>query len=92
LARHGHVEGYPTTRRRAAHRAHVVPRASVNRPSSRNGFVQGRSFTPDPRPCAASRVPEHQVCARRALKEVCVQIREKLKDTLFSVLPTRVYD
>jgi hypothetical protein len=34
----------------------------------------------------------HQVCARRALKEVCVQLREKLKDTLFSVLPTRVYD
>jgi hypothetical protein len=34
----------------------------------------------------------HQVCARRALKEVCVQLGEKLKDTLFSVLPTTVYD
>jgi hypothetical protein len=34
----------------------------------------------------------HQVCARRALKEVYVQLGEKLKDTLFSILPTRVYD
>jgi hypothetical protein len=34
----------------------------------------------------------HQVCARRALKEVCVQLGEKLKDTLFSILPTTVYD
>jgi hypothetical protein len=34
----------------------------------------------------------HQVCARRALKEVCIQLGEKLKDTPFSVLPTGVYD
>jgi hypothetical protein len=34
----------------------------------------------------------HQVCARRALKEVCNQLRERLKDTPFSVLPTTVYD
>jgi hypothetical protein len=34
----------------------------------------------------------HQTCARRALKEVCVQLGEKLKDTPFSVLPTGVYD
>jgi hypothetical protein len=34
----------------------------------------------------------HQVWARRALKEVCIQLGEKLKDTPFSVLPTRVYD
>jgi hypothetical protein len=34
----------------------------------------------------------HQVCARRALKEVCIQLGEKLKDTLFSVLLTGVYD
>jgi hypothetical protein len=33
-----------------------------------------------------------QVCARRALKEVCIQLGEKLKDTPFNVLPTRVYD
>jgi hypothetical protein len=34
----------------------------------------------------------HQVCARRALKEVCIQLGENLKDTPFSVLSTRVYD
>jgi hypothetical protein len=34
----------------------------------------------------------HQVCARRALKEVCIQLGERLKDTPFSVLPMRVYD
>jgi hypothetical protein len=34
----------------------------------------------------------HQVCARRALNEVCIQLGEKLKDIPFSVLPTRVYD
>jgi hypothetical protein len=34
----------------------------------------------------------HQVYARRALKEVCNQLGEKLKDTSFSVLPTSVYD
>jgi hypothetical protein len=34
----------------------------------------------------------HQVCARRALKEVCIQLGEKLEDTPFSVLPMRVYD
>jgi hypothetical protein len=34
----------------------------------------------------------HQVYARRALKEVCNQLGEKLKDTSFSVLPTAVYD
>jgi hypothetical protein len=34
----------------------------------------------------------HQVCARRALKEVCNQLGEKLKDTPFSILPTVVYD
>jgi hypothetical protein len=39
-----------------------------------------------------STMEAHQVCARRALKEVCIQLGEKLKDTLFSVLPTRVYD
>jgi hypothetical protein len=35
---------------------------------------------------------EHQVCARRALKEVCNQLGERLKDTTFSILPTTVYD
>jgi hypothetical protein len=39
-----------------------------------------------------STVEAHQVCARRALKEVCIQLGKKLKDTLFSVLLTRVYD
>jgi hypothetical protein len=34
----------------------------------------------------------HQVCARRALKEVCIQLGEKLKDTPFSILLMRVYD
>jgi hypothetical protein len=34
----------------------------------------------------------HHVCVRRGLKEVCIQLGEKVKDTLFSVLPTRVYD
>jgi hypothetical protein len=34
----------------------------------------------------------HRVCACRALKEVYAQLGEKLKDTPFSVLPTRVYD
>jgi hypothetical protein len=46
LARHGQAEGHPTTRHCAVHRAHVVPRASVNRPSSCDGFVQGRSSHP----------------------------------------------
>jgi hypothetical protein len=54
-ARHGHAEGHPTTRRRAAHRVHFVPRTSVNRPSSRDSFVQGRGFTPEPWPCAHQR-------------------------------------
>jgi hypothetical protein len=40
----------------------------------------------------SSTMEAHQVCARRALKEVCVQLGEKLKDTPFSVLPMRVYD
>jgi hypothetical protein len=40
------AEGHPTTRHRAAHRARVVPRASVSRPSSRVGFVEGRSSLP----------------------------------------------
>jgi hypothetical protein len=39
-----------------------------------------------------STMEAHQVCARRALKEVYIQLGEKLKDTLFSVLPTRVSD
>jgi hypothetical protein len=34
----------------------------------------------------------HQVCARRALKEVYNQLRERLKDTSFSILPMMVYD
>jgi hypothetical protein len=34
----------------------------------------------------------HQVCARRALKEVCNQFRERLNDTPYSVLLTTVYD
>jgi hypothetical protein len=40
----------------------------------------------------SSTMEAHQVCARRALKEVCIQLGEKLKDTPFSVLPTEVYD
>jgi hypothetical protein len=40
----------------------------------------------------SSTMEAHQVCARRALKEVCIQIGEKLKDTPFSILATRVYD
>jgi hypothetical protein len=40
----------------------------------------------------SSTMEAHQVCARRALKEVCVQLGKKLKDTPFSILPTRVYD
>jgi hypothetical protein len=34
----------------------------------------------------------HQVCTHRALKEVYVQLGEKLKDTPFNILPTTVYD
>jgi hypothetical protein len=40
----------------------------------------------------SSTMVAHQDCARRALKEVCIQLGEKLKDTPFSDLPTRVYD
>jgi hypothetical protein len=40
----------------------------------------------------SSTMEAHQTCACRALKEVCVQLGEKLKDTPFSVLPTGVYD
>jgi hypothetical protein len=40
----------------------------------------------------SSTMEAHQVCVHRALKEVCVQLGEKLKDTPFSVLPTRVYN
>jgi hypothetical protein len=40
----------------------------------------------------SSTMEAHQVCVRRTLKEVCIQLGEKLKDTPFSVLPTRVYD
>jgi hypothetical protein len=40
----------------------------------------------------SSTMEAHQFSARRALKMVCVQLREKLKDTPFSVLPTGVYD
>jgi hypothetical protein len=40
----------------------------------------------------SSTMEAHQVCACRALKEVYVQLGEKLKDTPFSVLPTTVYD
>jgi hypothetical protein len=40
----------------------------------------------------SSTMEAHQVCARRALKKVCNQLGEKLKDTPFSVLPTTVYD
>jgi hypothetical protein len=36
----------------------------------------------------SSTMEPHQVYARRALKEVYVRLGEKLKDTLFSVLPT----
>jgi hypothetical protein len=34
----------------------------------------------------------HQVCVRQALKEVYIQLGEKLKDTPFSILPMRVYE
>jgi hypothetical protein len=40
----------------------------------------------------SSTMEAHQVCARRALKEVYVQLGEKLKGTSFSILPMRVYD
>jgi hypothetical protein len=40
----------------------------------------------------SSTMEAHQVCVRRALKEVCIQLGEKLKDTPFSVLSMRVYD
>jgi hypothetical protein len=40
----------------------------------------------------SSTTEAHQVCARRALKEVCVHLGEKLKETPFSVLLTRVCD
>jgi hypothetical protein len=40
----------------------------------------------------SSTMEAHQTGARRALKMVCVQLGEKLKDTPFSVLPTGVYD
>jgi hypothetical protein len=40
----------------------------------------------------SSTMEAHQVYACRALKEVCVQLGEKLKDTPFRVLPMRVYD
>jgi hypothetical protein len=40
----------------------------------------------------SSTMEAHQVCTRRALKDVCIQLGEKLKNTPFSVLPTRVYD
>jgi hypothetical protein len=46
ILRHGHAEGYPTTRLCVAHHAHVVPRTSVNRPSSRVGFLHGRRLLP----------------------------------------------
>jgi hypothetical protein len=39
FARQDHAEGHPTMRRRAARRAHVVPRASMFWPSSHVGFV-----------------------------------------------------
>jgi hypothetical protein len=40
----------------------------------------------------SSTMEAHQVCAHRALKEVCVQLGEKLKNTPFSVLLTAVYN
>jgi hypothetical protein len=40
----------------------------------------------------SSTTEAHQTGARRALKKVCVQLRERLKDTPFSVLPTEIYD
>jgi hypothetical protein len=40
----------------------------------------------------SSTTEAHQTGACRALKKVCVQLREKLKDTPFSVLPTEIYD
>jgi hypothetical protein len=43
--------------------------------------------------CFESSVTEaHQTGARRALKKVCVQLRERLQDTPFSVLPTEIFD
>jgi hypothetical protein len=40
----------------------------------------------------SSTMEAHQVCARRAFKEVCNHLGERLKDTPFSVLMTTVYD
>jgi hypothetical protein len=40
----------------------------------------------------SSTMEAHLVCARRALKEVCIHLGEKLKNTPFNILPTRVYD
>jgi cell division septum initiation protein DivIVA len=40
----------------------------------------------------SSTMEAHQVCARRALKDVYNQLGEKLKDTPCSVLPMMVYD
>jgi hypothetical protein len=40
----------------------------------------------------SSTMKAHQVCACRALKEVCNQLGERLKETPFNVLPTTVYD
>jgi hypothetical protein len=40
----------------------------------------------------SSTMEAHQTCARRALKEVYIQLGEKLKDTPFNVLPMGVYD
>jgi hypothetical protein len=40
----------------------------------------------------SSTTEAHQTGARRALQMVCVQLREKLKDTPFSVLSTGIYD
>jgi hypothetical protein len=40
----------------------------------------------------SSTMEAHQVCARRPLKEVCIQLGEKLMDSPFSVLLTSVYD
>jgi hypothetical protein len=39
----------------------------------------------------SSTMEAHQVCARRALKEVCNQLGEKLKDNPFSILPMTDY-
>jgi hypothetical protein len=35
----------------------------------------------------SSTMEAHQICAHQALKEVCNQLGERLKDTPFSVLP-----